>query len=195
MLTTDKTITKEEAGRLFLFFQQCPLFRWGNAQNDCEDRANAICMLLDSWNVPNYKGWVFSGAFLKRTTGNLVNFWNYHVAAALPVMEEGLIIPYIVDPATTAVPVTLHTWADAVTHDECSYYLVRRSEDYIFDQPTITNDNWHQRNRQNYKWTMQGLAGINGVAATGKAQLVFNKRRIENTEQAFKKLLGKKPAE
>lgn len=183
----------EEAVRLFTFFQQSPLFRWTDAQNDCEDRANTICMLLDSWQIPNYKAWVFSGAFLKKTTGSLLNLWNYHVAAALPVQVDNHPVIYIIDPATAQQLTILQAWAEAVTEDACSYYLVRNNDDYIFDPAKITNDNWYQRNRQNYKWTVQGLAGINGVTATGKAQLIFNKQRIANTEKAFKQLLRSKP--
>ncbi|HUQ97096.1 MAG TPA: protein-glutamine glutaminase family protein [Chitinophagaceae bacterium] len=189
----ESCITKKEADRLFSFFQTSTLFRWGHAQNDCEDRANAICMLLDSWGVPNYKGWVFSGAFLKKTTGSLLHFWNYHVAAALPVAEAGTVTLYIIDPATANTLITLENWADRVTSDECSYYMVRRNDEYIFHHATISETNWHKRNRQNYKWTMQGLAGINGVTRTGKAQLVFAKSKIKNTEGAFKKLFGKRP--
>ncbi len=75
--------------QIFDFFKQHPLFHWNDANNDCEDRANAICILLSKWGIPNYKGWVFGGAYLKREEGSLVNFWNYHVAAALPILENG----------------------------------------------------------------------------------------------------------
>ena len=189
----DRVVTKETAEQLFSFFAACPLFRWSDAQNDCEDRANAVCLLLDAWQVPNYKGWVFSGAFLKRTTGSLLNFWNYHVAAALPVAENGGVAIYIIDPASASTLLTLDDWAHRVTDEACSYYLVRNSEDYIFHQASIKEDNWYKRNRQNYKWTIQGLAGINGVSPRGKAQLVFNKIRIKNTERAYKDLLANKP--
>jgi hypothetical protein len=190
-LDVTRSIKKEDAEHLFSFFQQCSLFRWSDANNDCEDRANAICMLLDRWNIPNYKGWVFSGAFLKRTSGNLVNLWNYHVAAVVPVLSDGKIKIFVIDPSTNNRLTTLYEWADGVTADECSYYLLRKSEDYIFSHTIINNDNWHKRNKQNYKWTLQGLAGINGVSAIGKAHLVFRKRKITEAENAFKDLMKK----
>lgn len=186
-------ITKEEADRLFSFFQNHSLFRWADAQNDCEDRAHAICLLLESWKVPNYKGWVFSGAYLKKTTGSLVNLWNYHVAAALPVWEGSGITIYMIDPSTANTLVSIHDWATMITEDECSYYLIRKNEDYIFNQTIIKWDNWYKKDRQNYKWTIQGLAGINGVSASGKAQVIFNKNRIKNAEKKFKKLLRSNP--
>ncbi|HVF81293.1 MAG TPA: protein-glutamine glutaminase family protein [Flavisolibacter sp.] len=188
-------ITKQEADRLFSFFQNHSLFRWGDAKNDCEDRAHAICLLLESWKIPAYKGWVFSGAYLKKTTGSLVNFWNYHVAAALPVWEGSGITIYMIDPSTANHLISIHDWATLITEDECSYYLIRKSEDYIFNQTVIKPDNWYKTNRQNYKWTIQGLAGINGVTASGKAQVIFNKTRIIKTEKAFKKLLGSNPVQ
>lgn len=187
------TVTKEQVDELFSFFQHHSLFRWQDKQNNCEDRAHAIAILLNHWGIPNYKGWVFGGAYLKKTTGNLMNLWNYHVAPALPVMEYGVVELYILDPATTNKAVTLYNWADAVTVDECSYYLARPGSDYIFCTPVITPDNWHPADKQNWKWTMQGLAGINGVRPTGKAQLVFQKKRIAATEEAFKKLMRSKP--
>ena len=150
-------------------------------------------MLLESWKVPSYKGWVFSGGYLKKTTGSLVNLWNYHVAAALPVWEGTGITIYMVDPSTSKHLLSLHDWATIITEDECSYYLVRKNEDYIFNHTAIKRDNWYKTNKQNYKWTMQGLAGINGVTATGKSKLIFNKARIKHTEKAFKKLLLNKP--
>lgn len=186
-------VTKEQANQIFAFFQQHPLFRWQDKQNNCEDRAHAIGLLLTHWGLPAYKGWVFGGAYLKKTTGSLLNLWDYHVAPALPVLENEKVESYIIDPATTAVPVTLHNWADAVTADECSYYLVRRSSDYIFCPPVITPFNWHSSNKQNFKWTMQGLAGINGVSQAGKAQLVFQKKRIARAEKGFRKLMRTNP--
>ncbi len=189
----EKAISKAEANHVFQYFQQSRLFRWADAKNDCEDRAHAICLLLDSWGIPNYKGWVFSGAYLKRTSGSLINLWNYHVAAALPVKEGENAFVYIIDPSTFQRLATLYAWADAITGDECSYYLVRENEDYIFNESQIKADNWYKKNRQNYKWTMQGLAGVNGVTLKGKAQLVFKKKKIAETEKAFKASLNRKP--
>lgn len=187
------TVTREQVNNVFSFFRGHPLFRWQDKQNDCEDRAHAIGLLLTQWGLPNYKGWVFGGAYLKKTTGNLLNLWDYHVAAALPVAEAGHTELYIIDPATTDGAVTLYAWADAVTADECSYYLVRQSSDYIFCPPVITPFNWHGSNKQNFKWTVQGLAGINGVSQTGKAQLVFRKKAIAKTQKAFKELMRSNP--
>src|SRR4051812_28908799 len=83
----DAGLTKTQVDALFEFFKNHPLFKWDNSKNDCEDRSNAICILLDHWKIPNYKGWVFSGNFLKRTEGNLLNYWNFHVAPLLSIHD------------------------------------------------------------------------------------------------------------
>ncbi len=185
------TITKQEAEKLFTFFKENPLFRWSNANNDCEDRANAICILLDQWNMPNVKGWVFSGYVFKKT-GYLKNLWKYHVAALLPVKEGEGVNYYIIDPATTDKITLVSDWASNVTDNPHSYYLLKFGDYYIFHPRRIKKNNWYKRNKGNYNWTMQGLSGINGVSATGKAILTFNKKKVLKTKKKFRDLLDSK---
>lgn len=187
-------IKKEIAEELFDFFKQCPLFRWQDVNNDCEDRANAICMLLDQWKIANYKGWVFGGNLLSGTTGSLINNWKYHVAALLPVKEEEAINFYVIDPSTLTTTDTILNWASNITDIPFCHYLIKFNHYYIFCEGKIERDNWHTRNRQNYKWTIQGLSGINGVSKIGKAQICFNKNRIKKTDATFRHLLKNAPA-
>ena len=187
-------LNKEKAEQLFQFFKECNVFIWKNANNDCEDRANAICILLDQWKVSNCKGWVFSGNFLAKSEGSLINTWNYHVAPLLPVKEGEVIKYYIIDPATSDTLEPVEDWAARVTHTPSNFYVIKEGENYIFPSGKIKKENWHKRNRQNFKWTMQGLAGINGVSKVGKAQIVFNKKRIQKTEKRFKDLQRQRPA-
>jgi hypothetical protein len=177
--------TKEEAQRLFNFFRDSRLLDWKHANNDCEDRANAICILLDAWGLPNSKGWVFSGDFLKKGTGRLQNLWNYHVAAAIPVQEKSGIHYYIIDPATLSQVETIETWSENITDNAFSYHLIKNSHYYIFNGESIRKENWHKRDKQNFKWTIQGLAGINGMAPKAKAMLCFCKHIIEKKRQEF----------
>jgi hypothetical protein len=189
----DSALTKEQGGNLFQFFKECPLFRWQDANNDCEDRANAICIALDAWNIPNYKAWVFSASFLKRGNGCLKNNWGYHVAALIAITEGGGLRFYVIDPATVATLEPIEVWANNATETATSYYCITTGDTYIFDPGNIRPDTWYRRNRQNYKWTIQGLAGINGVTRTGKAQLVFQKARIRKCEDKFQELLRHHP--
>jgi hypothetical protein len=192
-LTVTKTLTKTEVELLFNFFKNSSLFNWKDANNSCESRANAICILLDQWNVPNYKGWVFSGQFLKKEKGYLKNCWNYHVAAAIPVQEESSIDYYIIDPSTSEKPELISNWAANVTAEGCSYYFIKSGATFIYRLKKIQKDNWFERNKENYKWTIQGLCNINGVSGKGKAQLRFNKNRILNMGNKFKRLAKAKP--
>jgi hypothetical protein len=190
-IKTGSGVSKDQAKKLFSFFKDCPLFRWGDANNDCEDRANAICILLDEWKIPNYKGWVFSGYVFKKI-GYLKNFWKYHVAAAIPVVEDDEVNLYVIDPATTESLMKVEDWAANVTDNPHSYYLIKPGTVYIFPKK-ITKENWHERNKRNYNWTIQGLAGINGVSTKGRGQLRFNKKRVLKTRQLFNELRKTKP--
>ncbi|HWH62722.1 MAG TPA: protein-glutamine glutaminase family protein [Ginsengibacter sp.] len=189
---TDKAITKQEAEKFFIFFKNCKPFRWTDANNNCEDRANAVCILLDKWNIQNGKGWAFSGYVFKKI-GYLKNLWKYHVAALLPVKEEGKINYYIIDPATSDKLVTIADWAANITDNPHSYYLIKNGNYYIFNAKKIEKNNWYKRNKRNYNWTMQGLNGINGVSGKGKAQLAFNKNRVVKTKKIFEELKNLQP--
>ena len=189
----DSGLSIEQAQALFEYFKNAPLFSWADKNNDCEDRANAICMLLDAWGIPNYKGWVFSGNFLKNESGSLRNYWNYHVAALLAIEQNGNRLLFVIDPATVDKLVTLDFWAQEATEYAASYHCVTEGKVYIFKAGNIKHDTWHERDKRNYKWTIQGLAGINGVSCKGKAQLIFQKPRIKKWETRFKQLLLKRP--
>jgi hypothetical protein len=182
-------VTKPAAINLQDFFRTHPLFTWDQNHNGCEARADAVCLLLDSWGIPNYKAWVFSGRFLKKHVGELKQNWKYHVATLLPVMEEGQLQHYVIDPSTGDGLQTLYDWAANVTEYAHSYHFVKEAHWYIFHDKQIQPDNWHARDRRNRKWMIQGLANINGMNARGKAALVFNKGRIKNTAESFIKLL------
>lgn len=184
----NKTVSKENAEAIMLFFAASPLFNRANTHNGCEARADAICVLLQAWDIPVFKAWVFSGNYLKKHIGGLKKNWNFHVAPMLQVMENGNLILYIIDPATSAGLQTMQNWAAGITEYPHSYHLVKEPHWYIFSDKKITQKNWNSRNRQNRKWMIQGLAGINGLSNKGKAALVFNKRRIKNTAVAFEKI-------
>lgn len=189
-----RTISKERAEQLFDFFKQHKLFNWKDSNNGCEGRADAVCILLEEWNVPNYKAWVFSGAYLKKHVGELKQNWKYHVAPVLPVEEDGQIVYYVLDPATGDSIQLMYEWAAFVTQLPHSYHCIRQSHWYIFPDKNISTSKWNSRNRQNRKWMIQCLAGINGLTATGKARLSFGKKRLQNTLSAFEQMKKKRPA-
>jgi Glutaminase len=192
---SSKTVSKQLAEAMMVFFATHPLFKWADINNGCEARADAVCLLLQQWGIPNYKAWVFSGRYLKKHVGGLKQNWNYHVAPMLQVMEDGQLIQYIIDPATSGSLQTFYNWAANITEFAHSYQLVKEAHWYIFPGKKITGNNWNTRNRQNQKWMIQGLAGVNGLNAKGRAQLVFNKARIKKIKIAFEKLKRESPVE
>jgi len=187
------SISKKHAEQLFVFFKNHPLFNWKNANNGCEGRADALCILLDKWGIPNCKAWVFSGAYLKNHIGGLIQNWNYHVSTVLAVEENGQVINYVIDPSTASSLKSINEWAIAVTNLPHSYHFLRQSHWYIFPAKNIATSKWNLRNRQNRKWMIQCLAGINSLSLTGKASLCFNKALLKKTNAAFEKLKKEKP--
>ncbi len=113
----------------------------------------------------------------------------------LQVEEGGQVTEYIIDPATSPRLQSFYDWAAGITDFAHSYRLVKEPHWYIFSDKKIGTNNWYPRNRQNRKWMIQGLAGINGLNAKGKAALVFNKERIRRTKVAFEQLKSQSPAE
>ncbi|MDB5190890.1 MAG: hypothetical protein JWQ96_453 [Segetibacter sp.] len=193
-LNFEGTVTMQVAEQLFNYCKYEPVFRWSDANNDCEDRANAICILLDEWGVPNFKGWLFSGYYLKKNYGSLVNYWNYHVAALIPVTQQEEVSYWIIDPATSNQLVTIEEWSLQMTLTEISYHFIKQGMYYIFPPKKIEKHNWYKRNKRNYRWTIQGLSGINGVSTKGKAQLSFKKNMVKKTEERFRRLKNNPPA-
>jgi hypothetical protein len=191
-IKTGNALTKKEAESLFAFFENNKIFRWSDANNDCEDRANGICLLLDQWNIPNGKGWVFSGYIFKKI-GYLKNLWKYHVAALIPLSEKNTTKYYVIDPATSDKLLLIDEWAANVTDNPHSYYLLKDGGYYIFPENKIEKNKWIKRNKRNFSWTMQGLSGINGVSGSGKARLAFNKGRVKKTKKLFRELMHIKP--
>ena len=187
------TIAKTHAEQLFIYFKEHPLFNWQNAHNGCEGKADAICVLLKEWNIPNYKAWAFGGAYLKGHVGGLKQNWNYHVAALLPVKENGQAIYYVLDPSTSNSLLPIEDWAAAITQLPHSYYCIRQSHWYVFPEKKISTSKWNTRNKQNRKWMIQCLMSINSLTASGKAKLSFNKTGIKKTLWAFEQAKKKNP--
>ncbi len=176
---------------IFQFFTSHPLFNWGLHHNFCEARAEAQSLLLDAAKIPYVKCWVFGGAFLKwGYVGALKNYWNYHVSIAVPV-KNGLQLQWmVIDPSTANGPILVEDWAASITAWSHSYYALKDTSYYVFPGNALFTKEWHKRNHRNFKWTMQGLTGINGLTYIGKAELVFKKRQIQEVTRKFMKARG-----
>ena len=189
-----QTTSLDVAKEIFTYFKNNRLFDWNDSHNGCEGRADAVCVLLEEWGIPNFKGWVFGGTYLKKGhIGELTNNWKYHVAAVLPVLKDGKNYYYVIDPATSKELPLIEDWSAAITAVPHSYYCIRKSCWYIFPETKISIETWHPRNHQNRKWMIQCLLGINSMTKKGKAQLVFKKQKIANMQKAFNALKLQKP--
>jgi hypothetical protein len=193
-VVSDYYVSKNVANRIFEFFQKSTLFLWTDIHN-CEDRAEAMAILLLHWGIPHYKAWLFDSYFLKNEVGTLHNEWNYHVCLMLPVKDNmnDQIEYYVIDPAHASSLQKMQHWANVLTKNPYSYHIVKNGLAYIFPTGLITKQNWHYRNKQNFKWTIQGLAGINGVSNSGKAAVTFKKYLVRRTLKGFTELKNTKP--
>lgn len=183
------TTEAETIQQIYSFVAAQPLFGWHRHHNFCEARAEAMSLMLKAANIPHAKCWVFGAAFLhKGYVGGLKNNWNYHVAVAIPTKENEITTWWTLDPATAGKPLLLEHWAAAVTDYPHSYHCLRSAMDYIFPAGNLNTVRWHRRHHRNFRWAMQGLAGINALNAKGKAQLAFSKSATDNMTTQFMQL-------
>lgn len=201
IIKNDLYISKEKAQKYFEYFSQSSLFHWDDVKNNCEDRANATSILLESWKVPNYKVWIFTGQFLGKEKSKLCGncpsqaCWKYHVATIIPYIENGEIDFLVVDPATLNHSSNIQDWADNISCNGVNYYFITSGDKYIFSKKgtSLTKDSFYVRNKKNFKWTMEGLSEINGRSFKGKLSKFFRRRKIRRTKEEFNKLLGNNP--
>lgn len=185
-------VETQTAGEIFTFLQGNSLFNWHLNHNFCEARAEAVSLLLTAAKIPHVKCWVMGAAFLKKGyVGGLKNNWNYHVAIALPVRNGKMIDWMVVDPSAALGPVLVEDWAASITAYSHSYYFLKDPGYYIFPGNDLFDRGWHKRRKLNFRWTMQGLIGINGLTYAGRAELVFKKRQIREITSRFMKARGK----
>jgi hypothetical protein len=114
----------------------------------------------------------------------------------LPVKEQAtdILEYYVIDPAHASSLQKIVDWANVITKQDFSYHLIKTGYTYIFPTGIISKENWHYRNKQNFKWTIQGLAGINGVSNTGKAAVTFKKYKIRRTLKSFTQMKNSIPS-
>jgi hypothetical protein len=191
--TDDQCLAIQDIEKLFAFFKTHPLFNWTESNNGCEARADAICRLLLLWKIPHYKAWVFGGNFLKGHVGGLKQHWNYHVAPVIQAKHHGQSFLFVIDPSTSSTLQNLQDWAATITDFPHSYHFIKDPNWYIFNEKHINANNWYARDKQNYKWMIQGIAGINGLSSAGKAKLCFLKKRIAQYHKAFNQLKHQYP--
>lgn len=163
----ENAITVDQADKIFKFFKTEQLFKW-NDNNNCEDRANAVSLILDSWKIPNYKVWIFSGNFLKLNQGRLNRGWKYHVAVGIPTNTgELLVIDYAIPPIDS--PKTVQIWANDLVKSPNGYYFVTKNNLYNWSlkkSKPFSLDSFYLTNNENFEYTIEGLTGFNGGSSS-----------------------------
>jgi hypothetical protein len=156
---------------------------------------------LDTWQIPNYKVWVFSGDYLKKDDGLLTDKygirWKYHVSACIPVKIDNQIKMLVLDPATTDEIKDIAYWADNATDKQFGYYFLTPANKYIWGGKgkKMSQKSFVDRNSFNYELTIQGLAGFNSLNREDKREMgtQAGKDRIKKTENDFNSLKTNKP--
>jgi hypothetical protein len=194
-IDSTKYIDSAEASKFYTYLIHSPLFWWADL-NNCEDRANAASLLLDSWKIPNYKVWIFSGNFLNKDNGSLIEVngtrWKYHVAAVIPVKNRNHFGLMTIDSATTTNGNTVEAWANAVTDKPSGYYLFTSNTKYLWfgKGKNIGANTFTDQTDKTYQWTIEGLSGFNGASLKGKFQLLkaSSKEKITRVKKDFENL-------
>ena len=194
--------TKNKAKSYFDFFSNSDTFKWKeDLENNCEDRANAVSILLDEWGIPNYKVWIFNSSFLNKGKSKLCGdcpnsiCWGFHVATIIPYKENNKVKHIVIDPATLNSSNNISFWAKNITCSGTNYYLITDGNKYIWSKKgaEFSKETFWVRNEKNFKWTMQGLAGINGKSIGGKMSLLFGNKEVKKTKKKFNYLLKNNP--
>ncbi len=200
-------IDRNAAGRIFDLFKDSKLFGWKDG-NNCEDRANAVSLVLDSWGIPNMKVWIFSGDFLDRGEGRLMTVndpqnenksitWKFHVASALPYKQDNEIKFVVLDPAILSTAGDVDTWAQTVTVAGPSYYFLTTNKNYMWNKKgrDLNMSTFNRRAAVNFEWTIEGLAGYNGLNDKHKRFLNSDagRAKIRQTKEDFERLKATMP--
>lgn len=138
-------ISISKANEIFSFLRLKSQIEFNYPQGNCDDRAHAMCLLLDSLKVPNFKIWNFAPSKITLLTHDLLrvkdknNFdpdgtiaWGYHVAPAIWVAnQKGGRDTIVLDPSLFERPVKYTKWL-SVQALRSSFYTFLDNEWYLF---------------------------------------------------------------
>ncbi len=188
-------ICQEKLDSIFQALKKSAAFDWTDEKNNCEDRANAVSLILDSWEIPNGKSWMFSGqTFDENVFNGTLGGYSYHVAGTILIRNaEGGCDTMIIDPLMNnqkALP--LQEWVHALTRTQGNVYVLTRNDHY---QQTEVSAHliWKPR-AQYFQQTLEGLTRYNDYS--WKTRLMtkkYLKRRLSTVTTAFNLLLNHIP--
>lgn len=168
-------------------------FDWTDRQNNCEDRANAVSILLENWGVSNGKAWCFGGKNAKYKNGKgTLKGWSYHVAAFVLVKRNNLIDTLIIDPLTSKKLLSINEWANEISSTKGNLYFITDNKKYQQNSVSL-NPTW-KLSSANYDNTIKGLTRYNNFSSRQKRKTKkYYEKRIITVAKAFYELFFTRP--
>ncbi len=178
-----------QAEKLFEIFQNSPAFDWTDRDNNCEDRANAVTLILDKWNVSNGKIWIFAGknASYGDKTGTL-DGWSYHVAACIFVGNEDDYDTLIIDPVSNPNKLlSIDEWVEATSVKSTNIYFFTNNDKY--QQNAVKLRPTWKYSKDYFDATIKGLTRYNAYSTwTRITTKKYLKRNLATVTKEFTKL-------
>lgn len=185
-------ICNAKADSIFKTFLTSKAFDWTDRKNNCEDRANAICLILDKWGVSNGKAWLFGGknASYGNKLGTLKG-WSYHVAACIFVRQDnGQIDTLVIDPLTDSEKaVNIRSWSSLITRNPTNIYFITSNAKYQQNMVSLT-PTWKFSN-DFYEETIEGLTRYNNFSIWTRVKTKkYLKKNLKKVKSEFISLLN-----
>jgi hypothetical protein len=152
-----KPVDAATAQKAFTYIAQKAKTQFNYPQGGCPERAMTMHFLLDSLKVPNVRIWIFAPSRLvKGSTTKLFIYdknklttdkdnkieWDFHVAPAILVANNGKTDTLVVDPSinsTAALP--YKAWMAAINGHEKARYTFTDGKYYSFNRAEGGNSN------------------------------------------------------
>ena len=169
-------------------------FDWTDTKNNCEDRANAVSLILSKWGIANAKAWVFNGKQTRYSKTGLLKGWGYHVGCCVLVKINNANDTIIIDPLTSRSALTIQQWADTISKSSTNLYFITESNKYQQDSISL-NPTWKICDTAIIKRTIEGLTRYNDFSLWQRfITKHYLTKRIEYVTREFNFLLANKPA-
>ena len=182
-------ICQNKADTIFKIFTESPCFDWSDRKNNCEDRANAIALILDKWKISNGKIWLFGGKNAKYgdKKGTLKG-WSYHVASCIFTSKNNKIDTLIIDPLTNSNKLlTIKEWTNLITKSPTNIYFLTRNDKYQQENISL-NPKW-KYSRDYFETTIEGLTGYNNYSFWTRLKTKkYLKRNLKKVKKEFNML-------
>lgn len=106
-------ITLDQANKLVQDFLAMKDIPFDYALDGCFARAHKMATLLDQRGITSGKAFI-QGRLFASTKYGPVN-WRYHVAPVVLVEENGVNVPYIIDPSLSPTAMKYEAWRDLIS--------------------------------------------------------------------------------